>query len=846
MLNVNNKKVLSLLAKRTRKAKKNRVTIIAIVLTCILFTSIFTIGGSIIKTSEQETMRRVGTSAHAGYKYFTKEEYDTVCKDTKIKDISYSRYMGTIINEGFEKKYTEIRYSEDKSAKWGFTYPTTGKIPTSENEIATSTIVLDTLGVSYNLGEEILLEFDMNGDKIKKTFILCGYWKGDNVSSAQQVLVSKKYCDKICKIPTVPIYESNNTEIGGYISADIFFNNGFNIEGKMSDLSKRCGFDEKLVNVGINWAYSSASVDIQSIIMLVSILLLIMISGYLIIYNIFYINVYQDIRFYGLLKTIGTTGKQLKKIVYKQAFSLCLFGIPLGLVFGWIIGKVLIPITFQGLSFEKYQTVSINPLIFIASASFTLLTVWMSCIRPCKIAAKVSPIEAVHYTNCNKSISKERNKNEKKSKKVTTARMALENMKRQKRQTFVVVLSLSLSMILLNSVYASIKGFDMDKYVEHQIVSDFSVSDASITTPSIFDKVLDGVSADFISKIKEKDLEELGHIYANVHDYTFDEESYRHIIEQIFENEKYIEYFNGPHYKDLIDRYKENKMLDGYIFGVNEFALSRLTLIDGVIDKEAFKTGKYILINRFEREDEKPDNFFEVGDKVTIHFENGNSKEYEVMAIVELPYAISPQLYFTTNFETFLPEEEFLSQYNNQQPMHTFFNVKEGNEDKMEQWLQQYCESSNLKYSSKNTVVKEFEGLKSTFKIVGGALAFVLALIGILNFMNAVITSILVRKQELAMMEAIGMTGRQLKRMLITEGLYYAIFTLVISLTLGIPFGYFIVQTIAGQIWFFSWKFTILPIILCIPFLLLVSYLIPNASYRRMCRESVVYRMTEL
>ncbi len=845
MLKINNKKILSLLANRTRKANKSKVAIIAIVLTSILFTSIFTIGGSMIKTSEQETMRMVGTSSHGGYKYFTQQEYDTVCKDTKIKDISYSRYLGTVSNKGFEKNYTEVRYSEDKSAKWGFTYPTKGHMPLRENEIATSTIVLDNLGVPYTLGKEITLQFDINGDKIENTFTLCGYWEGDIVSSAQQVLVSKAYSDLILPTPTIPFYESNNTDIGGYISADIYFNNSFNVDGKMSALSKRCGFDEKLVSIGVNWAYSSASVDIQSIVMIVCILLLIMLSGYLIIYNIFYINVYRDIQFYGLLKTIGTTGKQIKKIVYRQAFSLCFFGIPLGLVIGWLLGKILMPITFHGLSFEKYQCTSANPLIFIASAFFTLFTVWMSCLKPCKIASKVSPIEAVHYTAGNqKDISKCNKKGEKRTGRITTARMAYENMKRQKKQTIVVVLSLSISMILLNSVYATVKGFDMDKYVENEIVSDFSVSDASIVTPSVFDKVFDGVSEDFITQIKEKKLDNYGNIYANPHNYIFDNDTYANLKKQIFENEKYSDYMNSRYTKEAIAELNKNNMLDGYIFGVDDYALSKLTLLEGKIDIEAFNTGKYIIINRFEDE-VKEGNFFEVGDKITIGFDNGKSKEYEVMAIVALPYAISPQMYFLINFETFLPESEYLAQFGERQPMRTFFDVRDEEEANVEQWLETYCESSNLSYSSKDTVVKEFEGVKSTFGIVGGALTVVLALIGILNFTNAVITSIIVRKHELAMMEAIGMTGGQLKKMLTAEGIYYAVFTIAISLSLGIPFGYFIVHAIAGQIWFFQWHFTILPIIFCMPFLFFVSYIIPNVAYRRMCKQSVINRMAE-
>lgn len=92
---------------------------------------------------------------------------------------------------------------------------------------------------------------------------------------------------------------------------------------------------DNTVNEGINWAYAGSEMDVQSIAFVVGILLLMGFSGYLIIYNIFYISVASDIHFYGLLKTIGTTKRQLSQIVRRQAYLLCVIGIPAGLLAGY-------------------------------------------------------------------------------------------------------------------------------------------------------------------------------------------------------------------------------------------------------------------------------------------------------------------------------------------------------------------------------------------------------------------------------------------------------------------------------------------------------------------------------
>lgn len=99
-------------------------------------------------------------------------------------------------------------------------------------------------------------------------------------------------------------------------------------------------------------------------------------TGYLIIYNIFQISVAGDIRFYGLLKTIGTTPRQLKRIIRQQALLLCLIGIPAGLLLGYGIGAVLVPVVLRSTQLDAgITTISTSPVIFVGSVLFALLTV---------------------------------------------------------------------------------------------------------------------------------------------------------------------------------------------------------------------------------------------------------------------------------------------------------------------------------------------------------------------------------------------------------------------------------------------------------------------------------------
>ena len=126
----------------------------------------------------------------------------------------------------------------------------------------------------------------------------------------------------------------------GYIDAVMMMPTAWNIEKQALDVTSKYGLDER---VSINDAYQTATVSFSSMLPLVAGIAVIFIAGYLLIYNVFYISIAQDIRFYGMLKTLGTTARQIRKIVYRKAIKLSLMGIPIGLLLGWPIGRLLLP-----------------------------------------------------------------------------------------------------------------------------------------------------------------------------------------------------------------------------------------------------------------------------------------------------------------------------------------------------------------------------------------------------------------------------------------------------------------------------------------------------------------------
>ncbi|MEG2608518.1 MAG: ABC transporter permease, partial [Lachnospiraceae bacterium] len=399
MLKVNNKKTIHKLAANSLRANKlrNLFAVIAIILTTVLFTGLFTVVGSLLSSMEESTMRQVGSNFHGVFKYLTAEQYDKLKTHPDIKSISYSVVLGVAENEKLAKRPTEIRYANDEiEAAAMFSLPTTGRLPQTEDELATDTLVLERLGIPAELGQKVTLEYSVGDEKRMDTFTLVGFWQGDQLMSASQAWLARDYVEKQLArhIPA-----DKNVFIGK-INADVKFANSFRIESKLIQVITDSGYTPDEIAYGVNWAYTgnSGSADMSTILGGAGAILMIVLCGYLMISNVFAISIAKDIRFYGLLKTIGTTGKQIRFFLRRQASLLCLVGVPLGLFAGYFVGALLTPIVLSILNTNVIK-ITANPLAFLLSAFFAVFTVVISVRKPSKMAAKVSPIEALHSTD---------------------------------------------------------------------------------------------------------------------------------------------------------------------------------------------------------------------------------------------------------------------------------------------------------------------------------------------------------------------------------------------------------------------------------------------------------------
>lgn len=803
-----------------RDRMRNVFIVTAIILTTILFTGLFTLGAGITASTQRANMILSGGDGHAIFN-INQTEYNAICNHPLIQEIAYGRKLAdSVDNASLSKWGTYFWFYDDVALKYKYMEPTGGHKPSAENEVIADTKTLELLGVPQEVGTELTLELTVHGQKVTRSFVLAGWWKSYPGIQYGTIVASQAYVDAhINELPDT--IQSDHIDTGR-ITAIIKFKNTRNLHEDLKTVIEDSGYStdpnsECYIDASVNPYYDSPH-GIGTDASMVFALLLFLVAGYLIINNVFQISVLRDLHFYGLLKTIGTTERQINSIIRRQAWRLSFVGIPIGLCCGFFIGKAFLPLLIEQTSFSgDYATVSPNPLIFIAAAAFALITVRISIRKPAKMAAKVSPIEAIRYTDSDAVV---KSKQEKKTRSGNLQkRMAWGNLGRNKKRTILVVLSLSLSIVLTNTVFNFSHSVDPENAIKNMISFDYCIGQSSLLD---YYQVSEesALSQSFIQAVEQQDAFDYGG----------------------------LEYGCKAEYKSETTKQAYNRQEDGsystHLYGLDSFLLSQVQVVDGEMDTEKLTSGQYILEGAYTSTrgdlDESSLNH-SIGDHVEV-FCNGAVREFTVLAHV---VANEANTYDWVGSCFFLPSQIYEEFTGNNYIMSYSFDVVDGKDSEMDAFLEEYTNDvePTMTYKSKSTIMAGVTDIQNMVVSIGGTMAFIIGLIGVLNFANTMLTSIFTRRREFATLQSVGMTGRQLLKMLCREGCAYVLLATVVAVPLSLIGAFQVIRPICKQIWFLNFKLEFWPMLVMPILLLLFGLAIPYIAYRLISRQSVTERL---
>ncbi|VIF70889.1 ABC transporter permease [Clostridioides difficile] len=673
-----------------------------------------------------------------------------------------------------------------------------GKLPTKENEIVLDSGALKALGYkNKDLGEKIKISYNdyKNDKKIEKEFIISGILKTSEISEAGKyyyAIISESYM--------------RNTRNMSQEDFNIYlkFNDKSNLsieqtKEKLDKIANDIGLDT--INTAVNENYINAlKPDMETIMGGVFVGLVIVLSSILVIYNIFYISIVTKVQEFGKLRAIGATKKQIKNIVFKEGFILAGISIPIGIILGYVLANIIIK-SFMNIDAKSSQ---LPVILLVAVISF--ISVVLSLLKPMKVASKVSIVDAVRYSG-----NKISNKNKRKGyKNINLNRLSHANLERNKKRTYMTLASLILSGTIFITVSTALESFDAEKMAREHFPYDIEVrlsgyemnSDKNPKNNLNILQMDNPLSKDFFNQIKNiegiKRIESARSVKIGMEDYDVE-----------------FKY-------DLLQSINENDVK----------SLSK-NLIDGKINLERLQTGDEIVITHVDTAKEMG---VKAGDKIRLTLYDGDKKikkEFKVQAI-------------SMGVPSFGIGKDFIDRtlkYDSTSSLGIY--TKEGKYQEVKDSIKKIAKSNG--FLETDFIDSRIESNKATIsfiKIMGYTLTGIIGVIGFMNLVNTMITSIVTRKKELGMLQAIGLTNKQLVKMLNSEAIYYTSGMMIGSILFGGILGYIAVMVLKKTgLSYATYSLPIVPILLMIVCILIAQFITTYLIGRSFNKESLIDRV---
>lgn len=780
MFKVDNKKVINDLAKITYKANKKRniLTIAAIFLTTFLLCTIISVGLSYWNTVSLRQQRMQGIDYDIE---LTEPRDDQI---TVMREMDKIKYAGlsvkcAIVSKYQEKELDKVRlYWLDDICWEKQTIPALddykGKYPDKENEMMLSKSALSSMGIQNpKLGMELPLVYqtlaeNSRNEDTAKTFVLSGWFL--DYTGVDKGYVSEEF------YRSTGVLQTDLTQGSLKISLE----NPLYSENDIIEMQNQIKLSGNQI---IEADYDTISNFIKTVLGLVLLLALVFMSGYLFIYNTLYISVNRDIRYFGQLKTIGTTSMQIRKMIYRQMLWNAAIGIPLGLACSAIVGKLVIPQLLHALN----PTIAISQVgtgslwVFVIAAIFSFGTIMISSQKPAKIAMHCSPIEAMKYIGA--ASAKVKNK---KRTGGDIRSMVKMNLFRDKKQFVIIMCSLSLAVSLFLIINVVIYANNAKNILNHSYDYDIRLLNQTLLS----DSEEQVINSDFIEQIRSidgvKDVRVLKSATAVV---PYQENVYGEYYKELYASR----YSPGNYEKDM-ELYK--KQPDHYSFtcrvvGIDEVEFEKInnTLLNP-LDKEKFKNGETAFVSKT----------FTQGDNgITgkkVEFSIPTALNPDKKEIIETAAMIDdyPAYYSAGYTPDLIVSDDFFDEIMGQ-PLIEMIKIDydEPFSKSVEASIKKLAESNKLiSWESKLDSYSEMKNSENQITVLGGSLGIIIMLLAISNYMNMMSESMQNRSKEFAVLESVGMTRKQIKKMIVFESLGYSILSIAISLIIGLPASYMV------------------------------------------------------
>ena len=773
------------LAKKSLQSEKRRNLMVVIAVALAAFLICFT---GIVSTSLTQMQRnQVVDTYEAVWLGVEENDIETLKGLPEFERVGGYYMLGEELSEqGYHASYVycDAQMMEITKAQMELLE---GRVPEKANEVVVSEYFLSTYGNNAKIGDTVTLDTEsFHGD-----YVVTGIMDSVNEKEANTCAII---------LSNAALTEWKGFDPAGY-RAYVHFKNSDQLgEELMTSYCREIAEEYQLPMPKMNskyFAYASKSFDFA---LMAGVIAIVLIGGYIVIQSIFRISINDKIQSYGQLRTIGATPKQIKRIVKREGRKLGSIGILIGTVLGVCCGFLL---------FSK----GFNAVSYAVMVSLTLISGWImvsiSIRKPVKIAAGISPIEAVRFTPVQKDI-----RSRKKNIKLNPVSMGIANFKRDRKKTISIVASLSIGGILL-MVVSSIVLVRSPEQIARLYFPD---SDYKIYLQDLSEEML----------VKGNPLnEELKQEVLSVDGVT-----------------DIIVARQSLHTSIKTDANQNSGICD--TLTDQNYAMVEAALTEGTMPTDSHS----IVIH-----DQIVAYFEDMGVGSTVEFSSIDGKQSipvtisGVFSTSKMPVIFGHGRAHTDGSVFFAPKDLFYELY----PEITTFdyswsivsNPKKAETVKAE-LKNIVAEHSNLALDEIDTAIAAEKSQNSAAFGSMQVLSWLVFLFGVINLINTTLSNQMSRKQENSVLRSIGLTQKQLCKMNICEGLCYAFFATLAILIVGFPISIVAsreisIATFGGNV--VPYKFPVLEMGLFILVLFGMELILSVWTIRRQKKQSLIEQM---
>lgn len=797
---MNGKKISSkMIAQMSKQSlKSSRMRNIFVMITIVLASALLMAILMYAVGQREDNARQLSHAQEVGYYNLSDSQVEALKADERIAYQIQVKTGTPSEMDGFE---VIPYYVSELSDKIQIGELESGTLPEKENEIAVQGAMLEKMGVAPSAGSEVTLNFY---DGNTETFTVTGILKGGETAKQFAVFFSKDYADNGSQL------EDSSYEVYAKLYGATTMHPE-DCKEAMYLIGSDAGIERKYVSPSKAFL-DSLSVDTQDILTYGLIGIVILLACILVIYGVFYLSVIGKIHQFGQLRTIGMTKKQMKKLVSKEGRRLFLYAAPIGILIGGIAGYFIIPSGFSIIN-TLLMAVCVFAIVYI----ITMISVH----KPAKLAAAVSPMEALRYVPQD---DMKKTANKKMCRSLTPLGLGVMNFSKNKKKAAVTMLSLALGGILFMTAATFMSSFDRDNYARQGIWKDaefhIQYSDSAV---ELNENGMSGMQAQ--TPMTEDMVKEIAAIDG---------------VEKVEELKSFGVIFDFPQ-RDEYDN-------DDYIYPMNEEETRNIGkyIEEGSADYDKLMSGDYVLIADNTNALEIYGWQFNVGDVLTLHYYDGNKtaeKEVTVLGILNDQYVLD-----NDNLDGWfvMPEQAVLSfvPYDNLNA-HLLISADPEKEtavgEAINEIVAEHPELSLEAYADREIAYSQTAN--SVFGTISGLAIFIM-MFSILSMMNTLITNIVTRKQELAMLESIGMSKGQIRKMLLGESLILVLAAVGVTMTIGTLLGYVLTHLLHnGGAFYITFQFPVAFAIAYAAVLIAVPLIITLVSMKSFSKEALVERL---